>query len=221
MTKQCHACAGEIPENAKICRHCTSSQSKSIYRMGVLVNPGTLIISLLSLIVSLIALYFSRVTEPPSPELVVQVDRFNENGFDFFVANVGDLPTSIRDIDLKVSLQHGDGEHAVRAGFATSPTQILKGESKLFRMHYSDFVPRHTRWTTSENAPEPFSLNFLYAASSLGSNLHCEVEVYFTSRRYFPSNIDGAEGSVNGACSDAIKWFAEKIGPLRVDKISE
>lgn len=220
MNRRCYACGEDIPKTAKVCKHCMSSQNELMYWIGAFVPPGTLIISLLSLVISSAAFYFSRVKEPPSPELVVQIDRFNQDSFTVLVTNVGELPTVVRDLDLIVTLQQRDGQHAVRAGFSVSPTQISKGEGQLFDLAYSDFVPRYTRWTTSEDATEAFSLRFLNLAASLGSNLHCEVEVYFTSKRYFPSNTEGADGSVNGACVEAMTWFAYNIGPLRVKEIS-
>lgn len=220
MNIRCYACGKDIHKTAKICKHCTSSQNKIIYWIDAYAPLGTLIISLLSLVISSAAFYFSRVKEPPGPELVVQIDRFSENSFSVLVTNVGELPTVVRNLDLIVTLQQREGQHAVRAGFSVSPTQISKGEGQLFDLAYSDFVPRHTRWTTSEDATEAFSLRFLNLAASLGNNLHCEVEVYFTSRRYFPSNAEGADGSVNGACVEAMAWFANNIGPLRVKEIS-
>lgn len=149
------------------------------------------------------------------------MDRFNQSGFSFFVSNLGELPTVVRDFDLKVSLQQGGGAHAVEAGFSISPSQILPGESRLFEVEYSSYVPRYTRWTKDEGVQEPFTLNFLYGAATLGNNLHCSIDVYITSGRYFPCNIDGSEGSVNGSCAEAMKWFAENIGPLSVDDVSE
>lgn len=214
MGTQCHACHEEIAKNAKICKHCSSSQNKLVYHLASL---GTLIVPLMALLVSFAALYFSRVTEPATPRLVVQVDRFTDIGFSFFVANLGELPTVVRDFDLKISLQQGAGSHVVEAGFSVPPSQIPPGENRLFEIEYSSYVPRHTRWTASESMQEPFTLNFLYGAAGLGNNLHCEVDVYFTSQRYFPSNIDGAEGSVNGTCSAAMKWFAESVGPLKAN----
>lgn len=212
--KHCHACGEEIPENAKVCKHCSSSQNKLAYRISALVNPVTLAISLMSLIVSISALYFSLVMEPAAPQLEVQIDRFDETNFSFFATNVGELPTVVRDVGLTLTLQQGDGKHAVRASFVTSPTQISQGESQLFEIAYSDFLPSYSRWTNSKNESESFDSGFLRAAASLGGNLHCEVHVYFTSKRYFPSNIDGADGSVNGTCSSAMEWFARNIGPL-------
>lgn len=132
------------------------------------------------------------------------------------MANLGQLPTAVRDFDLEVSLKEGEGTRTVKAGFSLPPSQIAPGENQLVQVEYSDFVPDYTRWTASEDLRDkPFDLQFLYAASSLGSNLHCEVSVYFTSRRYFPSNIDGASASVNGTCSEAMEWFAKNIGPLK------
>lgn len=216
MKKQCHACGEGIAENAMVCRQCGSSQRKYLYFVNAFANLGTLVVSFLALFVSFAALYFSMATEPANPRIVVQVDRFNQTGFSFFVANLGELPTLVRDFDLKISLRQGEGTHIVEAGFTLPPDQIPPGGSRLFQIEYSSFVPRYTRWTASESTQEPFTLNFLYGAAGLGSNLHCEIDVYFTSRRYFPSNIDGAEGSVNGTCSEAMKWFAENIGPLKV-----
>ncbi|WP_299280779.1 hypothetical protein [uncultured Tateyamaria sp.] len=217
MKSQCHACGEDIAENAKVCGQCNSSQNRFLHRVNSFANLGTLAVSLLALIVSFAALYFSTVKEPASPRLIVQVDRFNESEFSFFIANLGELPTLVRDFDLRISLKQGDGTHVVEAGFTVPPAQISPEGNRLFSVKYSSFVPRFTSWTATESTAEPFSLNFLYGAASLGGNLHCEVDVYFTSRRYFPSNIDGAEGSVNGTCSEAMKWFAENIGPLRLD----
>ncbi|MGS4986755.1 hypothetical protein ACVDG9_02250 [Roseibium sp. RP-7] len=217
MKNQCHACGEEISENAKVCRQCNSSQNRFLYWINSFANLGTLVVSLLALLVSFAALYFSTVKEPASPRLFVQVDRFTQSGFSFFVTNLGELPTLVRDFDLRISLNQGEGTHVVRAGFTIPPAQIPPGGNQLFSVKYSSFVPSFTSWTTSENTEEPFSLKFLYGAASFGNNLHCQVDVYFTSRRYFPSNIDGAEGSVNGTCSEAMKWFAENIGPLRLD----
>lgn len=216
MKKKCHACGEEISKYAMVCKHCSSSQRKFVYYVNTFVSVGTLAISLIALGVSLAALYFSRVTEPASPRLVVQLDRFNETGFSFFVANLGELPTVVRDFDLNISLVQGAGSHAVDAGFSVPPTQIPPGENLLFQADYSSFVPAYTHWKVSGSTQDdPFSLSFLYGAAGLGNNLHCEINVYFTSRRYFPSNIDGAAGSVNGTCSEGMKWFAENIGPLR------
>lgn len=206
---------------AKICKHCGSSQSKWVYVANSFVNLGTLGISLLALAVSVAAFYFSRVTEPSIPELVVQVDRFDETGFSFFVANLGELPTAVRDFDLKISLAQGAGTHFVEAAFSVPPSQIPPGDSRLFQIEYASFVPNYTRWSASGDAQEPFTLNFLALAATLGSNLHCEVNVYYTSPRYFPNNFDGASGSVNGTCRAAMKWYAESIGPLRIESPSE
>ncbi|WP_162787065.1 hypothetical protein [Notoacmeibacter marinus] len=221
IEKQCHACGGEISRKAKICHHCNSSQSKLVYRLNTFVSFGTPVISLLALLVSFAALYFSTVTEPAAPKLVVQIDRFTNSGFSFFVANVGELPSSVRDFDLTLSLQQGAGTHIVQAGFSILSKPISPGENRFFQIEYSSYLPRHTLWTSSDQIQEPFTLNFLYGAAALGNNLHCEVDIYFASQRYFPSNIEGAEGSVNGACSEAMKWFAEGIGPLKASQSSE
>ncbi|MFT6536727.1 MAG: hypothetical protein ACJAQU_001630 [Loktanella salsilacus] len=221
MKNQCHACKEEILEDADICKHCGSSQRKVIYHASSFTNLGSFVISLMAVFVSVAALYFSRVTEPATPRLAVQIDSFNQSGFSFLVTNLGELPTVVRDFNLTVSLQQGGGAHAVEAGFSIPPRQIASGESQLFQVEYSTYVPRYTRWTADEGVQEPFTLNFLYGAAGMGNNLHCAVDVYFTSRRYFPSNIDGAEGSVSGTCSEAMKWFAENIGPLTVHENSE
>ena len=217
MKDQCHACGERIAESAKVCSQCNSSQNRFLYWVNSFSSLGSLVVSLLALLVSFAALYFSTVKEPASPRLIVQVDRFNQDGFSFFVTNLGELPTLIRDFDLRISLQQKGSTHSVQAGFTIPPAQIAPAGSQAFSVNYASFVPRYTSWTASDNTEGPFSLNFLYAASSLGANLHCEVDVYFTSRQYFPNNIDGAQGSVNGTCSEAMKWFAEKIGPLKLD----
>lgn len=221
IEKQCHACGGEISHKAKICQHCNSSQSKFVYRLNTFVSFGTPVISLLALLVSFAALYFSTLTEPAAPKLVVQIDRFTDSGFSFFVANVGELPSSIRDFDLTLSLQQGAGAHIVKAGFSVPSNPISPGENRFFQREYSSYLPRHSRWTSSDQIQEPFTLNFLYGAATLGKNLHCEVGIFFASQRYFPSNIEGAEGSVNGACAGAMKWFAEDIGPLKTNQSSD
>lgn len=221
MKKPCHACSEQISADAKICPVCMSSQNKFLFYANNIIGMGSLIISGLSLVVAFVALYFSQVAAPSSPKVEVQINRFEEERFSFFVSNTGNLPTSIRDFDLSLILVQGDGMHRVKAGFAISPIQLEPGESHFIELEYSSFIPRHTQWATSENLDEPFTLKFLYGAAVLGNNLHCQVDVYFASRKYFPSNIEGAIGSVNGACSSAIKWYAERVGPLTVDVISE
>lgn len=217
MSKQCHACGEQISDVAKICKFCSSNQRKPIYIANAFVGLGTLVVSVMALFVSFAALYFSRVIDPPSPRLFVQVDRFNDTGFSFFVANLGQLPTAIRDFDLKISLDQGEGTHEVVAGFSVPLSNVPPGENRLLQIDYSSFQPEYTSWTASKDLRQPFNLQFLYMAAKLGSNLHCEVEVYFTSQRYFPNNMDGAKGSVNGICTEAMKWFAENVGPLKID----
>ncbi|MEQ9695224.1 hypothetical protein [Shimia sp. SDUM112013] len=212
---KCHACGEEILQTAKICRHCNSSQNKLAYFVNAFFNLSTLAISLLALLVSFAALYFSRQKEPPRPDLVVQVDRFEAGGFSFFIANLGNLPTVVRDLDLTIKLTHGEGTHAVEAGFSVTPSQIPPGESRLFQIEYSSFDPQHTRWVASRSTQDQFTNKFLKSAAILGNNVHCAVGVYYTSRRYFPNNTEGVSGTVNGSCVYAMQWFAENIGPLK------
>ncbi len=220
MKIECHACGESISKNVKLCPVCTSSQNKIIFFANSLNGLGSLAISALSLIVAFIALYFSQVAAPASPKIEVQVDRFDDTGFSFFISNLGTLPTVVRDLDLKLSLVQGDGMHRVTAGFSIVPTQLQPGESRLIELEYSSFVPRYTLWKASDDYDEPFTLHFLYGAAGLGLNLHCQVDVYFASRNY-PSNIEESSGSVNGTCSSAMKWYAENIGPLRADEITK
>ncbi|WP_066011177.1 hypothetical protein [Thioclava sp. SK-1] len=221
MKKTCHACGEQISENAEICPACMSHQNKFLFYANGIIGIGTLFISGLSLVVSFVALYFSQVVAPASPMVEVQINRFEDERFSFFVSNTGNLPTSISDFDLSVNLVRGDGTHRAKAGFSIPPIQLEPGESQFLELEYSSFVPRHTRWTTSGDLNEPFTLNFFYGAAALGNNLHCQVDVYYTSRRYFPSNLEGSIGAVNGACSSAMKWYAEHVGPLSADVTSE
>ena len=123
MKNRCHACGEKIEESAKVCRQCNSSQNRFLYWVNSFANLGTLVVSLLALFVSFAALYFSTLKEPASPRLFVQVDRFNQSGFSFFVTNLGELPTLVRDFDLRISLKQGEGTHAVEAGFSVCGRQ--------------------------------------------------------------------------------------------------
>ncbi len=221
MKKTCHACGEQISDIAKICPVCMSSQSRFLFVANSLIGMGSLVISALSLIVAFVALYFSQVSDPESPRVEVQINEFEEGSFSFFVSNMGNLPTSIGDFDLSINLLQGDDIHSVRAGFTIPSIQLNPGESHLIELKYSSFVLGRTQWITAEDLDEPFTLHFLHMASLLGSNLHCQVEVYFTSRKYFPSNVEGATGSVNGQCSSAMKWFAEHVGPLNSEVMAK
>lgn len=163
---------------------------------------------------ALLALYWSTRPTPSRAVIAVQITEFREDEFSFFVANLGKLPTVIRDFDLDISLAQADGMHVVSAAFSKEPFQLMPGESQLVEASLADFERRYTNWQSSDISPDEFTTNFLYGAAALVSNLHCEVKVHFPTQRYFPSNIEIATDAVNGACSAAMAWYAEAIGPL-------
>ena len=220
--KKCHSCDEEISKNAKICRFCNSKQGKFSQYIDNIKGFGTLIIPFASLMISIAAFYFSRIPEPTIPRLVIQIDRFAENEFSFFIANLGELPTVVRNFDLIIMLAEGEGTRTVSAVYSLAQGQIDPSENRFIEVKYKDYLQNQGRWVETENLRnDPFSLQFLYAASLLGSNLHCELNVHFTSQRYFPSNTDSASASVNGICIEAMKWFAENLGPLREGNVSD
>lgn len=208
---QCHACKEKILAHAKVCRHCGSSQNETLYLAKNYAFVGTLVFSILSLAVSLSALFLSYVAARPMPRIVVQTEHYDEEGFSFYVANIGNLPTALTDIELTLTLRQGDGAHLLRLAFHPPRIELPSGASRLVSTNYAAFELNEGGWQRSGNVDEEFSLGFMDAAVALGTNLDCEIGVSFVSPKYSPTNVDRSTTSVNGMCAEAMRWFALNV----------
>ncbi len=211
MAKRCLGCQNKIKTGAKICSHCGAYQSGFSIWLNVSSGFVTLFVSLLSLGVSILALVFSVREEEPIPTLFVQFDRFNPEEFALTVSNLGQLPTAIEDINLKMTFELRGRQYTEDVWFKIDPTLIATGESRLLKLPYNSFLPEHSNFVSSGSADDLIEdFKELEIASALGSNLDCKVSLSYSSRMSFPHNFDVAQATVNGQCVDAMRWYAKE-----------
>lgn len=213
---KCVACKEKIASKASVCPNCGSSQSKYLRVLNTIISPTSLLISIISIGVSTAAYYNSSRMVIGNPIVEAQITEFRENKFSFFIYNLGNAPSVVKFVDLKISLQQQEGSHLLQVGFELEKPIILKaGDFSEVEVSYDSFLPRWTSWEVSDPAPsEKFSTSFLYGAAGFGNNLHCELSASFTRSGYYDFN-SRSNTQTNGNCVDAMEWFAKNVGPLK------
>ena len=210
MAKRCLGCQNKIKTGARICSHCGAYQSRFSIWLNASSGFVTLLVSVLSLIVSVFAIYFSIREEEPLPKLFVQFNRFNPDDFALTVSNLGQLPTVIEDINLKMTFELRGHRYTGDVWFEIDPTLIATAESRLLKLPYDSFLPHLSNFVSSGSSDDLIEdFRELRIASALGGNLDCKIFLSYSSRRSFPHNFDMAQATVNGQCVDAMRWYAK------------
>jgi hypothetical protein len=216
FSKKCIACNSSIKREAVICPICRSSQSRYLLWANTNSNLAALVLSTISVLISLFAFYNSVRIPDTSPNIYLQLVNFEPKDFSIFIKNIGNAPTILANVELDIVLEQGNGTYHLKAFFNLNKGMVLgAGEERKINLEYSKFLQERTHWEVSMPPPtEEFSIGFLDAASSLGNNLSCSINVTFTRSGYY-DYFGNSKTKTNGNCSDVMKWFAKSIGPLK------
>ena len=202
---------------ATVCPNCLLPQSKLLKNIAGFQNIATLAVSVLSLVISGIAVWFSMQKPEIEPEISVQIISWDAESFDFILFNHGKAPTIIEFVGIDISLVQLDTLHEAKGEFSLSEAAFLEaGTSKLITVPYASYDPSWSGWKTTGGNDE-FSLNFLGFAAQLGNNLNCEMRATYSTSVSF-NNRRSKSSSTNGNCISTMMWFAKTFGPLKANK---
>lgn len=215
--EHCRACKLDIEPNASVCPNCGSAQSRFRSMLKAAIGPVSLAISTIALMVSISA-YLSSIRPPEiNPSIELQVTGYEEEAVKFFAFNAGNAPTSVQGGAILISFQQRDTLHSVRTEFnLAEPLVLMPGEAEEIAIEYERYIPRWTEWNVAGTNLEELDLSFLYAASGMGNNLHCEIRLYFTQSGYYDFRASNGV-QTNGNCGYAMEWFAKELGHLSTE----
>lgn len=209
--KACKWCKEEIKQGASICANCQQPQKK---RHWFLAHPS-LLVSSLSFVISGYSLWVTMTPAPASPRVGMHHLDFGSKTFSFAAFNYGDAPTFIMAIKMKASLLQGGTTHEAYSYYDLDEPVFLPVGASPEKLTIGYATQDHKEWKwKARDEQDAFNLSFLYGAASLGSNLDCEITLWYSDSG-FGTNRNSSTSRSNGSCASAMAWMSQDFGPLK------
>ncbi|NVN54291.1 hypothetical protein FLM52_00445 [bacterium Scap17] len=217
---ECKWCKEEIQPRALICASCQQPQRK---RHWLLAHPSVAV-SAMSILISSGSFWVAwKANNPPpaAPKVGAYIGGYDKEGFHFTTYNYGNAPTALSAVDLKITLEDNDTTHSSYAFFELAePVFLPIGSTReTIAIDYDSLTPNRSKWRSTGEDKE-FNLGFLSVAAAWGSNLDCEITLWYSVAGTM-YNHDSSTLYSNGNCVPAMAWMAQSFGPFEGKPITD